>query len=315
MSQRSDQSDVVRKDEEKARVFSLQVDRGQPSVRMDVWLKENILSFSRKTAQRHCDQGRVRQGGQVVKKSTLVEPGARVEVELEADDAARAAPDVSLEIAFENEDLVVVNKPAHLPCAALVGRTQGTLAGALIHRYPQMIGVGYGRRDPGLLHRLDTETSGLVVAAKSQSAFDKLRQALVRHEWDKRYLAVVDSGRLADSGECHLPLGPHPKNKRAVQVDLQRGRACSSSYRILSRGSSVDLVEVVAKTAYRHQVRAHMAALGAPLLGDLTYGGRPAGLAPRHALHASYIAIPTAGLEAVTCPLPEDMRALLDVDV
>jgi 23S rRNA pseudouridine1911/1915/1917 synthase len=212
----------------------------------------------------------------------------------------------------ETNDWVVVNKAAGIACAATYAHARGTLAGGLVARYPSMRDVGYGPRDPGLVHRLDTYTSGLIVAARNQHTFLELKRRLQERSWDKRYLALVEPQTLPETGDCALALGPDPKNQRRVRVDSQKGKACYSAFQIVRRGKNADLVEVCAKTAYRHQVRAHLAALGAPLLGDELYGGLPSGLAPRHALHASYIAIPIADFGIVTSDLPGDLRVLLD---
>jgi 23S rRNA pseudouridine1911/1915/1917 synthase len=134
------------------------------------------------------------------------------------------------------------------------------------------------------------------------------------HAWDKRYLAVVGAGSLPDNGECNAPLAPDPKNHRRVIVDARHGQRCSTTFTVARRGARFDLVEARASNAYRHQVRAHLSLLHAPLIGDALYGGPDCAMSPRHCLHASYIAIPALGWTPVTCPLPDDLRALLDAD-
>lgn len=270
--------------------------------------------LSRRHAQQLCNAGQVLQNGRVSKKSDPVIPGATVTIVAQLSQAAAPSPDIALDLIRVTDDHVVVNKPAGLPCAALRGKTEGTLAGALIARFPEMSGVGHSSLDPGLLHRLDTYTSGLVLAARNPRTFDELKALLSTKAWDKRYLAVVRAGSLPDSAECDAPLGADPKNHRRVTVDARRGQPCTTSFSIVKRGPQFDVVEARASNAYRHQVRAHLALLHAPLIGDALYGGPDCGLSPRHALHASYIAIPALGWAPVTCPLPADLRALLDED-
>ena len=294
------------------KVRLLRVEPEAHGTRVDVWLAQHVAELSRKTAQRLCDQQRVLQNGRRVKKSDPVQSGANISYDLDESDEALPAPEIPLVVVKETPHFVVVNKPAGIPCAAVYGRNTGTLAGALLARYPEMSDVGFGPRDPGLVHRLDTFTSGLVVAARNETCFLELRSSLQAQRWDKRYLALVTTGALPDHGQCLLPLAPDPKNQRRVRIDERHGKPCTSTFAVLSRGARFDLVEVRAPNAYRHQVRAHLAALGAPLIGDLIYGGLSFGLSPRHALHANYVSAPMAGLGELTCVLPDDLRVLLD---
>jgi 23S rRNA pseudouridine1911/1915/1917 synthase len=210
----------------------------------------------------------------------------------------------------------VVEKPAGQACAPLGPGETGSLAGALVTRYPEMQGVGYRAREPGLIHRLDTGTSGLVIAARNAEAFAALVEALQAHRLDKRYLAIVEAAGLPDSRVIELPLMPGSGGKVVVAPLDGRGsgvKDCTSSFRTLERRGRFALVEVEASRAYRHQVRVHLAASGWPIAGDVEYGGaaRPA-LAGRHALHASHVAwagdarVPAF---AVDSPLPDDLLA------
>lgn len=216
-------------------------------------------------------------------------------------------PDAPLRVSRETEAWVIVDKPAGQACAPVAAGETGTLAQALLGHYPEMAGVGYGLREPGLVHRLDNDTSGLVWAARSEQAFVRARAALARGEVDKRYLLVC-GGELDDEGSIEAAVrteGP------TVRVD-ETGRPATTGYRVLRRMGDRCLVEASASPAVRHQVRVHFAHVGAPLLGDLRYGGRAG--PPRHALHASRIAwtgdAEVAGFE-VESELPDDLSALL----
>jgi len=213
---------------------------------------------------------------------------------------------------------VVVEKPAGLPSTALRGRTHHNLASALLGRYPEMADVGRGPRDAGLLHRLDTQTSGVMVAARTSLGFSHLARSLRAGEWDKRYLAVVEGAPPSPSGSTALPIAPHPRGRGRVVVLASLGegaRPATTRWQVLERARHFTLLELHVSRAVRHQIRAHLAALGCPIAGDRLYGG-PAcpELQGRHALHASYVA--WAGDDvvrgfAVASRLPPGMGGLI----
>jgi 23S rRNA pseudouridine1911/1915/1917 synthase len=216
---------------------------------------------------------------------------------------------------------VVVNKPAGMPTAPLTNAEHGTLCGALLARYPEMRGVGHRAREPGIVHRLDTQTSGLVLAARSAQAFARMSQALSSGELQKHYLAVVSARGLAESGEISRALAPDPVRPERVRV-LEAGdqsgyaRHKVTRYRLKRIAGDRALVELSVGSAFRHQIRAHLAAIGHPIAGDAVYGGEqlPA-LGARHALHASQLSWTGATKEpgfTVYQPLPPDLAALLE---
>ncbi len=242
-------------------------------------------------------------------------------------DQAEALADVEgaarfLEVLEETDDWVVVDKPAGVPSAPLGPDELGTIANALLARYPEMRGVGYGPREPGLCHRLDTGTSGLLVAARHGRAFAVVTAAIKAGTVDKQYLLVCPGDGVADHGQIDFPLATDPKNRRRVracrdprEVARLAARPAETRYRVLRRSGDQALVEASASRAHRHQIRAHFAALGAPLVGDILYGAPPSAQLGRHALHASLFAWPggegIAGLK-VSSPLPDELAALLE---
>jgi 23S rRNA pseudouridine1911/1915/1917 synthase len=288
--------------------------------RVDKLVAEHAKSGGRRKVAELFERGAVRIGGRVVKKGTVAREGDAVTVQLT--EALRPEPDAPLAVRLETRDVVVVDKPAGRPTAPARDGDRGTLAAALLGRYPEMAAVGYRAREPGLLHRLDTETSGLVMAARSPPAFATLRDALSEGRIEKRYLAVVDATRLPESGIVETPLAPHPDDGRRVAVVPRVARGTSAGpprtritrFRTVRVSERWALVEVEAPHAYRHQVRVHLASIGHPIAGDALYGGPDAGLAgKRHALHASYVA--WAGNDvvpafAVESPLPDDLAGL-----
>ncbi|HVW24217.1 MAG TPA: RluA family pseudouridine synthase [Polyangiaceae bacterium] len=319
--------------------IAFRVTRDEAGRRVDKLVAEHGKSGGRRKVAELFERGAVRVGGHVVKKGAVAREGDSVSVHLS--DAIRPEPDAPLVVRLETRDVVVVDKPASQPTAPARDGDVGTLAGALLGRYPEMASVGYRAREPGLLHRLDTETSGLVIAARSPEAFASLRAALSEGRIGKRYLAVVRAADLPESGVVETPLEPDPDDGRRVAVPAgfvrgalgaprdaraaprapQKTKADEAPRTRITRFRTVHvahdwaLVEVEAPRAYRHQVRVHLAFIGHPIAGDALYGGPKAPLAgQRHALHASYVAwtgddvVPAFAVES---PLPDDLAALV----
>lgn len=295
----------------KGEAFRFQTDESESGERIDRVLVARLDYLGRKLAGQLCDAGLVRVDGKRVRKSKLVYPGNEVIVERHSHGQADAAPDIELHVVLERPDLLIVEKAAGVPTTALVGKEQGTLAGALLARYPELTEVGYGPREPGLLHRLDTYTSGLVLAARDTHTFNRLHEALTSGNITKRYLALVPHGILPSEGTRTSGLAPDPHDRRRV-IEAEARRSFTTHFRVTRQQANLDLVEVTVSAAYRHQIRVHLAALGAPLLGDELYGSKHIDLSPRHALHASYIAADVSGVPAfeATSDLPEDLAVL-----
>lgn len=282
--------------------------------------------LSRARVKKAIEERAVRVNGRVKKKGDLVSVGDTISIVEEKisnpDAPAVPTPDAPLEVRFEGEGVVVVDKPAGEPTAPLRPNETGTLANALVARYREMVGVGYGAREPGLVHRLDTDTSGLVVCARSSEAFEVLRDALRDGRLEKRYLLVCDEADLADSGTIDIPIANHPKDQRRVYPcvhprDVMRyaPRPASTRYDVLKRAHGLALVEVEVSRALRHQIRAHFSAIGHPLVGDALYGGKLVEGLGRHALHASRVTFagaPGVAKLDVSSHLPAALQALVD---
>lgn len=296
-----------------ARSFTVQPE--EAGQRLDRFLVRRCPELGRRAAASLIERGLVSVGGRRQSKGFMLRAGDEVRAPLDFGFAPSSEP-ASLDVRLERADLVVVEKPAGQPTAPLAPGESGTLAGALLARYPEMRGIGYREREPGIIHRLDTRTSGLVVAARSPLAFEVLRAALRAHRLDKRYLAIVEAAGLPDEVRIDLPLALEPSGSGRV-VALAPGSegatSCLSVVRVLTRRGRFALVDVTASRAFRHQVRVHLSASGWPIAGDREYGGaRREALAERHALHASHVA--WAGDDrvpafAVDSPLPADLDA------
>ncbi len=231
---------------------------------------------------------------------------------MDGDAVDRAEPDasVALSVVYETDALVIVDKPSGVPSAPIRVGERGTIANGLLARFPEMAAVGFSRREPGVCHRLDTETSGLLLAAKSEAAFGELTGAIRTGAFDKRYLLICARPPLEETGVIDAAV-----NTQGHRVRVREGgRAAVTRYRVLECHGELALVEAIASPATRHQIRVHVASLGAPLLGDRLYGGDATQLKRRHALHASRLAYaggPHVAAFAIESPLPAELCALL----
>ncbi|MCC6875739.1 MAG: RluA family pseudouridine synthase [Sandaracinaceae bacterium] len=304
--------------------MSLRYDVGEPDAgaRLDVWLVRHVEGMSRAKARRMIEEGSVRLNGRRVRKGARVASGDAIELEHApppSDFVAPRCPDLELVVRYQDERLTIVDKPAGLPTHPLRVDDTRTLAGALLARYPEMEGVGYSLREPGIVHRLDNDTSGLVLAARDAESFDALREALRAGRIDKRYLALVAAPPSVLRVE--YPIAPHPSDPRRVHACIdthdrllvEARDAVTEIVHVEARGPFA-LVELRVNAAVRHQIRAHLAALGCPLVGDWLYGGPEHDGLRRHFLHASEIAFDhpfTGELIRARSPLPSELAALL----
>lgn len=294
--------------------------------RLDKAVVQLVEGASRARVKRAIEEGTVSVNGRIVAKGGIVNEGDRIVVDAATFGAGEAPavpePDAPLVVRYEAKELLVVDKPAGQPTAPLRADETGTLANALAGRHPELAGIGYSPREPGIVHRLDNETSGLVVVARNADAFEALRDALQAEKIGKEYLLVCASESLPDQGTIEYPIANHPKDKRRVYPcihprDVMRyaPRPAVTTYRVERRVGPWALVRAEASRAVRHQLRAHFAAIEHPLAGDVLYGGTAVEGLERHALHAarvSYNGGGDAGLAFdVSSPLPDDMAKLV----
>jgi 23S rRNA pseudouridine1911/1915/1917 synthase len=285
--------------------------------RLDRLVAQRVPGVGRRRARELFAAGKVTAGGHHVRGASAARAGDEIVVEF-AEESALPDPTLALDVRLELPALAVVYKPAGQPSAPLREGELGTLANAVVHRYPETAGIGHRLREPGLVHRLDTYTSGLVVIARTASAFDALALALKSERLEKRYLALTANLTLPEQGTIDLPLAPDPgRQGRVIAEAAPTGyaRDAVTRYRVLERTARACLLELHAARAFRHQIRAHLASLGAPLIGDVLYGGAPfPDGSARHALHASYVAWAgdtTLPSFEVSAGLPVDLSALL----
>jgi 23S rRNA pseudouridine1911/1915/1917 synthase len=295
--------------------------------RLDAWLAASIAGLSRSRAQRAIASGDVLVNGEVAKASLKLRDGDRVEVELPAPPTTDVAPEaIDLTVVYEDDDIAVIDKPAGLVVHPGAGIHSGTLANALVHRYGRG-GAGPVSR-PGIVHRLDRETSGLLVVARTEAAHAALSEQFQNRTVSKRYLALVYGRVGRDAATLDKPIARHPQIRvRMAVASPGRGRPAHTEYRVLERFDETTYVEVDIRTGRTHQIRVHLADAGHPVVADETYGkGRAKGVRDtglrrriealgRQFLHASRLAFdhPRTGERMeLSSPLPEPLAELLE---
>jgi 23S rRNA pseudouridine1911/1915/1917 synthase len=307
-------------------ILSLNVAPAEAGARLDQLLAKR-LGFSRARLQKLLKSGLVAVNGKVLVASYRVKAGDAVTVTVPPPEPSELLPEpLPLNIVFEDRDLLVVNKPPGLVVHPGAGHRRGTLLNALLHHCPHLAEIGEVSR-PGLVHRLDKDTSGLLVVAKTELAHQALVHQFQAREVTKRYLALVWGRLLALEGQIDREVGRHPTARRKMSAHPRRGKAALTFWRVLKEfAGPLTLVELTPQTGRTHQLRVHLAAEGHPVLGDAIYGGgvsrlkghlKLKGLAPlvrRQLLHAWQLGVthPRTG-EKMTweAPLPEDFQAVL----
>ncbi|MEW6441058.1 MAG: RluA family pseudouridine synthase [bacterium] len=278
----------------------------QAGLRLDHFLKARFPELPKRQMQAWFDQGRVLCNGRAARKGSRLCEGDRILVRGPLGERGFVLvpdPELPLSVLFEDPFLVAVDKPPGMPTHPLRSGETGTLANALIVRYPELPGIGYSAREPGLLHRLDRETSGVVLAAKKAFAFEQMRVQFEKGLVLKTYLALVE-GEPEPWGRIDSSIGSRGRRAgrvRAVDPADARGyrslREAETRFRVVRRYGSFSLVRLWMRTGARHQLRVHMASIGCPIAGDRTYGSGQERLAyassstepPRQLLHAAEI--------------------------
>jgi 23S rRNA pseudouridine1911/1915/1917 synthase len=307
------------------------VEAAEGGARLDAWLAGRLEGLSRMRVKGLIEAGRVVVGGRVVKAAYRLQPGEPVEVSIPpAPRDGLAAEAVPLSVVFEDEHVLVVDKPVGMVTHPGAGRPTGTLAAAALAHAPGMAGVGSPRR-PGIVHRLDKGTSGLIVLAKTQVAYDALTAQLVRRTVSRRYLCLAQGSVRRAQGVIDTAIGRDPRSRlRMAVLGEGKGKRAVTHFRVLERfgaaAGAVSLIECRLETGRTHQIRVHLASLGHPLLGDETYRGRRAAPAGDPvlteliaglggvALHAAGLAFvhPTTGAPMdFSCPLPDRIGRIL----
>ncbi len=300
------------------------VEHSRPGERLDVFLRGKFPAVSRGTLQRLIEQGHIRVNGKAVKTTHAPRAGEQVEVHWpEARPAETQPEDIPLDILFEDESLLVLNKPAGLVVHPAAGHEEHTLVNALLHHCQgSLSGIG-GVARPGIVHRLDKETSGCLVVAKNDETHLALSGQFSGRVVKKIYHAIVCGELAREAGEIRAAIARHPTHRKRMAVqDDNAGRAAHTDYLVLEKLNHATLVEARIHTGRTHQIRVHFLHLGHPLVGDETYGASKNKrlkeltdyAAPRVLLHAkelTFIHPRTKKPQKFSAPLPDDFQQAL----
>jgi 23S rRNA pseudouridine1911/1915/1917 synthase len=282
--------------------------------RLDTFVARRLSELSRSRAGKLIDQGLITVGGRQGKPSEKVAAGATIEVVIPAPEpTGLVAEAIPLTIVYQDNDIIVVDKPAGLTVHPAPGHPSGTLVNALLAACPDLRGIS-GTLRPGIVHRLDKDTSGLLVVAKNDRAMRALQRQMKEREVHKTYLALVEGVPSPREGMIEAPIGRNPKNRKKMAV-VAGGRESTTRYRVREVvGGEHALLEVELVTGRTHQIRVHMAALGHPVVGDAVYGRR-SDVIGRQFLHAWKLGfgMPLGGRQVeFESPLPADLREALE---
>jgi 23S rRNA pseudouridine1911/1915/1917 synthase len=307
-----------------SRTENILVEISKPSERLDSWLRAQFPVVSRGAIQRLIEQGHILVDGRTVKPTHHPKAGEKISVHWPEARPAEAQPeDIPLEILFEDADLLVLNKPPGLVVHPAAGHEEHTLVNALLHHCAgQLSGIG-GVSRPGIVHRLDKETSGCLVVAKNDATHNALAEQFAGRSLQKIYRAIVCGEVPRESGEIRAPIARHPSHRKRMTATDGSGREAWTSYKIVERLRAATHVELVLHTGRTHQIRVHFQHLGYPVAGDSTYGERAnkrlaettGYRAARQLLHAYKITFTHPGTKkklAVQAPLPRDFLEALD---
>ncbi|MGZ6226177.1 MAG: RluA family pseudouridine synthase [Syntrophales bacterium] len=300
----------------------------EAGLRLDIYLSLKDLGLSRSQVKKSVDDGLVRVNSVHSKVSHRLRPGDIVEIDKREPVACRALPqDLPLSIVYEDQHIMVVDKPAGMVVHPAAGHFQDTIVNAILYHCHNLSGIG-GVLRPGIVHRLDKGTSGLLVVAKSDEAHQGLAGQFKRHEVKKAYTALVYGNPKEDEGQIDLPMGRHPVDRKKMSTKSRHSKEALTTWKVNERFGVATMLDVDIVTGRTHQIRVHLSAMGLPVIGDSVYGNPKRADAvhntfvrsklktmKRQALHAARIRF----VHPITCqdmmfssPLPDDMTALAD---
>ena len=296
-------------------ILTLQPNKEDAGKRIDAWLAAVLPDMTRSAAQRLLEEGRVACGGKAPSKNYKLTGGETIEVTLPEPEVVDLVPqDIPLDVVFEDGDVIVVNKPKGLVVHPAPGHPDGTLVNALMfHCGDSLSGIG-GELRPGIVHRIDRDTSGLIIAAKNDMAHQKLAAQLQDHTLSRIYRCIVIGNLREDSGTVDAPIGRHHTDRKKMAV-TKDGRNAVTHWRVLERFQGFTYVECRLETGRTHQIRVHMAHIGHPILGDTVYGNKKpvAGLQGQclHAVGLRFLHPRTDEPVELHCELTEEFQTQL----
>lgn len=284
-------------------------------VRIDAFLAETVEQLSRSAVQQLLEKGGITVNGKAVKKNYKTHDGDEITVELPKPEPVELLPEnIPLDIRYEDEDVVVINKPKGLVVHPAPGHWSGTLVNALMYHCGNSLSGINGQLRPGIVHRIDMDTSGLLIVAKSDFAHQALAEQLKDHSLSRIYEAIVVGNIRADSGIIDAPIGRHPVDRKKMTVTEKNSRPAVTHYQVVARYSGYTHLRLKLETGRTHQIRVHLAWQNHPIVGDMVYGrGKELGLTSQ-CLHARSLTFrhPRTGKPVtVECELPEYFHTVL----
>lgn len=283
--------------------------------RLDAWLAEQT-ELTRSAVQKLMEEGRVTAAGKPLAKNTRLTGGETVSVELPEPEAVDIVPqNIPLDVVYEDEDVIVVNKPKGLVVHPAPGHPDGTLVNALLYHCGDSLSGINGELRPGIVHRIDRDTSGLIIAAKNDAAHLALSAQLSDHTLARTYECLVTGNLREDSGTVDAPIGRHPTDRKKMAVNTRNGRRAVTHWEVIARYNGATHVRCRLETGRTHQIRVHMAYIGHPILGDTVYGAKKPvpGLTGQclQAVELRFLHPRTGELVTVSCPRCEEFERQL----
>jgi 23S rRNA pseudouridine1911/1915/1917 synthase len=295
-------------------MIHLETSANDSGKRLDLYLHQRLPEYSRARLQEWIKAGRVQVNNAPQKPSYLLRGAEAIEIDPAPPQPLHAQPEeLPLEILYEDADVIAVNKPAGMVVHSGAGRHSGTLVNALLHRFQGLSNVG-GALRPGIVHRLDRLTSGVILVARTDAAHRHLAEQFSSRQVEKVYLALVHGRIKTDLGKIAKPITRDPIRRIRMTAKLSRGRSAITEYQVLRRFDKFTLLQVRIGTGRTHQIRVHLASIGYPVAGDKLYGA-PASTLARYFLHAERITFtsPASGNRiTVEAPVPAELQDYLD---
>lgn len=286
------------------------------SVRIDSWLSGKLEDYSRSYIQKLCLDGNILVNGKTVKSNFKLKTNDRVSVQVpEAEVLDVAAEEIPLDIVYEDEHIIVINKPKGMVVHPAAGNYTGTLVNALMQHCGDSLSDINGVIRPGIVHRIDKDTSGLLVVAKSNQAHEFLSKKLKTHDIKREYIALVEGIIYENTGKIDAPIGRHPVERKKMSVNTKAGRHAVTHFKVLDRFPAATYLEVKLETGRTHQIRVHLSYINHPIIGDEVYGRKKQRFDTRgqvlHALRLQFEHPATGLLMQFETPVPEYFKKLL----
>lgn len=295
-------------------------------IRLDIFLSQKLPDLTRSRIKNLIEDGLVSLNDKPAKASVKIKAGNQISITIPEPKPVKAEPEkIPLDVLYEDRHIIVINKPHGLAVHPGAGRTKGTLVNALLYHCKELSGIG-GALRPGIVHRIDKDTSGVLAVAKTDKSHQFLAKQFKEHSIKRRYLALVWGVVKDDEATIDLPIGRHISERKKMSVRTRRGRKAVTHYKVIKRFDNFTLVETTLETGRTHQIRVHLSAIRHPVAGDPVYGKKimPSGLSPkltillknlkRQALHAQALGIihpETKEYMEFTAPLPDDIQGII----